>query len=118
MEYADKYFNTCKTDVPIWEITFCNPFDFKPDGDARDNNTLNKYAIVSIGYGRETLHKKYPDISSITFWNNGKPIYIQTLTLDRAKDKGYYDSSGKYKADFIKETDKKYHTHFYEAIKK
>jgi hypothetical protein len=116
IDYADKYIDTCKTNVPIWSIIFCKPFNFEPTDDSW--RVLLNHAIVRIGYGVETLHKKYPEISSITFYNNGKGTYIQTLTHNRARDKGYYDSAGRYKSDFIKEIDKKYRTSFQDAIKK
>jgi hypothetical protein len=118
VDCADKYIDTCSINLPIWSITFCKPFNFAPADSSTSLKTLQKHAFVTIGYGYETLHKKFPDISYVQFWNDGKPIHIQTLTVDRAKDKGYYDSAGQYKTDFIKELDKKYHTHFYDSTKK
>ena len=103
VDYADKYIDTCRTDLPIWAVTFCRPFNYEPYGDSRDLDVLEKHAIITIGYGKETLLKKYPDISFVEFWNNGKSTYIQTLTLNRMKDKGYVDSLDNYKTDIIKE---------------
>lgn len=79
---------------------------------------MQEHAIITIGYGHETLYKKFPDIDYIEVWNHGKATMIQIMTLDRAKDKGYYDSFGNYKTDFIKENDMKFHTHFYKSTKK
>jgi hypothetical protein len=112
VDYADKYRDTCRTDLPIWGITFCKSFDFKPYYDSRDDEILRRHSIVSIDYSEETLHKKYPDISSVTFYNDGKPIYVQIMTLDRMKNAGYYDSAGAYKRDWIKAFDSTFKTHF------
>jgi hypothetical protein len=118
VDYADKYIDTCTTNLPIWAVTFCRPFDYQPHGDSRDLDPLQEHAIVSISYGYETLHKKYPDIVGVEVYNNGKATYIQTQTLNRAKDKGYYDSSGNLKTEFIKEMDEKFHTNFFQTTKK
>lgn len=112
VDIADKYRDTCTYYLPVWNITFCRPFDFKPHFDSRDDEPLRKHCIVTIGYNEETLHKKYPEISSITFYNNGKTTYVQTMTLDRMKNAGFYDSNGAYKRDWIKQFDAKFKTHF------
>jgi hypothetical protein len=117
MDYADKYIDTCKTDLPVWDITFCKPFDFKPHYDSRDDKPLREHSIVSIGYSEETLYKKYPDISLITFYNNGKLTYVQTMTLERMKNAGYYDTNGAYKREWLKEFDKKFKTNYSDTAK-
>ena len=116
VDYADRYRDTCKTDLPIWSITFCNSFDFKPYYDSRDDKPLREHSIVTIGYQEETLYKKFPDIGSVTFYNEGKPVYVQTITLDRMKNAGYYDSTGAYKRDWIKKFDSTFGTHFMDTI--
>jgi hypothetical protein len=110
VKYADEYRDTCKTDLPIWNIIFCEPFDFKPFYDSRDGEPLRNHSLISIGYSEETLHHDFPEIESVTFWENGKANYVQIMTLERQKRAGYYDSSGAYNRDWIKEFDKKFKT--------
>src|SRR5215831_1923261 len=105
MEFADRYRDTCKTGLPIGDIIFCKPFEFKEHEPSIDDEVLKKHSIVSISYTEETLTRRYPDISSITFYENGHPIYVQTMTLDRMKNAGYFDSTGAYKRAWIKEFD-------------
>jgi hypothetical protein len=117
VDHADAYRDTCKTDLPIWNVRFCEPFDFIPHYDSRDDEPLRKHSIVDISYQEQTLHKKFPEIGSVTFFRNGTPIYIQTMTLERMKNAGYYDSNGGYKREWIKEFDKKFNTHFSDTAK-
>lgn len=117
VDYADKYRDTCKTDLPIWSVTFCEPFNFEPRFDSEDFVQLRQHSIITIGYQEETLHKKFPDIGSVTFYKNGKPIYIQTMTLERMKNSGYYDTNGAYNREWIKEFDRKFKTKFADTTK-
>jgi hypothetical protein len=117
VEYADKYRDTCKTDLPIWSITFCTPFNFEPHYDLRDDEPLRVHSIMTIGYQEETLHKEYPNIESVTFYKEGKSIYVQTMTLERMRNGGYYDSIGRYDHKWIKEFDQKFKTQFSDSIK-
>lgn len=108
VSYADKYRQTCTVDLPIWAITFCRPFDFDENDEENWGESIRENAIVDISYTEETLHKDYPDIGSITFYANGKSTFIQIMTSERAKNAGYYDSSGRYKREWIKEFNKKF----------
>lgn len=117
VDYADKYRDTCTTDLPIWSVTFCEPFNFKPHDVSEDFELLRQHSIVTIGYQEETLHKEIPDVGSVTFYKNGKPIYIQIMTLKRMKNSGYYDTNGAYNREWIKEFDRKFETKFADTTK-
>jgi hypothetical protein len=87
VKYADEYLDTCKSQLPVWEIIFCKPFDFSPTYDSQDLEPLFNHALVSIGYLPDTVQRKFPDIESVSFWKNGKRSYIQLNTIERRNRK-------------------------------
>ncbi len=99
VESGDKYIDTCKTDLPIWSITFCKPFDFIDYGDSRADDELQDHAIMDITYGLKTSQKKYRDIESITFWYDGKARNVWLLTAGREQEEKRLDSIENYKKD-------------------
>jgi len=119
VSYADKYRDTCRTSLPIWGITFCKPFKFIPHDDSQDDGPLRKHSIITIAYTEETLHKEYPSIESITFYKeNGQPVYVHVNPINRKERDGrYYDSTGAYNREWIKDFDKKFKTHWSDSSK-
>jgi hypothetical protein len=88
---ADKYLDTVKQQVPVGEITFVKPFDFRPIGDAEDHKPLNDNSIIEISYSPETMNKKIPSIRRISIWINGEKRTINSLDqmyrLDKKEQK-------------------------------
>jgi hypothetical protein len=89
VSYADKYIDTCNSQLPIVGITFCKPFEFTPNYDSQDLEPLFSHALVSIGYPLDSVQRKFPEIESVTFYKDSKRIYIQLNTLERRNRKRY-----------------------------
>jgi hypothetical protein len=103
---ADHYRDTCTTGLPVGSVTFCTPFPYHPH-DSRDNEVLNAHALLTVKYDRLTLADDRPEISSITYYFDGKP---RTVNLrSPSVPKGERDSL---LADLMRKVDAKYHTNY------
>jgi len=67
---ADTYLDTVKSHLPIREITFVKPFDFKPEYDSGDKIPIDEHSIIDIWYTDQSMKTKIPEISSISVWTN------------------------------------------------
>jgi len=78
---ADRYLDSVRQQLPISEIVFVRPFDFRPTYDSGDNDPLNDNSIVEISYLQDTIKKELPIVDGVSFWVNGDKKTIDNMDL-------------------------------------
>jgi len=64
---AGFYLDTCKSETPIWTITFCTSFVFDPTDVSQDIRKLEKHRILTISYDWKIKTDSLRRIRSISF---------------------------------------------------
>lgn len=81
VEFAYKYIDTVVTDTPVGSIMFYKPTNEVKNAPKNSKGLFNgvesKSAyIFSIGFDDKTVRDSFPQIRSLTFWQNGESFSV------------------------------------------